>query len=263
MKLLSYLFLFVFISIPSFAQSENSYQKFLILDVSDKVPDSARFIKDIKVRGGMRNIINYADAVKEAMNKAGEAGGNIIKITEAVAPGHWNSGFGLRADIYYKDNISGLIETKEHQFEAEITHLVPDTAAYALLYVYRPAVSVGALIQFNLHADDSQICRVNNGGCFTIRLYKKGNTRLWARTESLMELNQDIQPGKVYFLKCKITMGYMVGEPDFDFIDPYYGYPEFKLCASKKERSEENEKEKDKPKEKEKHTGKDRYKDAE
>ena len=224
------------------AQSKSDNRKLLILSVNDKVPDSARFIKDIKVRPGLKTNFGYADAISTAKDRADDAGGNIIKFTELSGPDGWSSGFGLRADIYYKENIANLIVQKNKEEDAELNSLLPDTASYALLFVYRPRSGKGSIIQFNIHADDSQICRVSNGSYFRIKLFKKGPTSIWARTESRMDLSIDVKPGQIYFLKCSVAMGVMVGEPDFELIDPYNGYQEFKLCENHKERDPEKEK---------------------
>jgi len=232
MRFAACVFMFLLVNtvfIKGFAQSLDDSTRVLVLDENDKLPDGARLMDNIKVNGGFRGC-GYGPTMIAAKKKARYAGGNIIKITELKCPDHWNSCFRLRADVYYADNIGGMITDKERALDSAIAGLLPDTASYALLYVYRPRGSAGALVSYNLHVEDSDVCRVSNGSKFAIKIYNKGETRIWARTESRKEINLYVKPGKVYFLRCFVRMGIVVGEPEFDLIDPYQAYYEFFSC---------------------------------
>lgn len=248
-RIIFFILIAVSVTPMAYAQQEREPGKIVILDVNDKVPPDAKFIQDIKAGGGgMGANCGYLDALSAAKKKSKIAGGNIVKITEVKCPDNWSSCFKVRADIYYMDNISALLKTRAEKLESAVNALVPDTASYAILYVYRPRRGTGSAIQFNLHVDDSVVCRVRNGGMYVVKMRNKGDTRLWARTESRKEVNLFVKPGKAYFLKCYVKYGVFVGEPEFDLVDPIQGYQEFFACYDGSEGGSDEPSEEDKHK---------------
>lgn len=64
------------------------------------------------------------------------------------------------------------------------------------------------------------------------KVYKPGKYEIWAQTEVKSEIFMDVQPGKVYFIKCKVKMGMWVGQPELVEVDPRQGWMEInKLTA--------------------------------
>lgn len=106
-------------------------------------------------------------------------------------------------------------------------------ADFALLHIYRYGF-YGALISYNLHLDDSAICRVTNNFKKTIKIRKEGMHTLWAKTESKEELPINIQLGNSYFIRCSVGMGAFVGRPILELVDNQTGRHEFKAIKIKK-----------------------------
>ena len=103
---------------------------------------------------------------------------------------------------------------------------------YAILNVYRFG-GAGSLVSYDLHLGDSVICRVSNNYKTTIRVKKDGLNSLWARTESKAEVPINVKMGKVYYLRCGLTMGVFVGHPKLDLIDRNTGKSEFESFQAK------------------------------
>jgi hypothetical protein len=108
---------------------------------------------------------------------------------------------------------------------------------YATLYVYRPKDFVGSAISYNLHAGDSEICKVKNNSKYAIHLFKEGELELWAKTEKRESVKIDVKFGKKYYLKCGLKEGILEGRPVFELVIPEQGELDF---ANVKGRKDEN-----------------------
>lgn len=113
--------------------------------------------------------------------------------------------------------------------------MLPDTASYSLLCVYRPKGGYGWAVEYNLHVNDSTVGRIKNGSKFVVKLRNNGETKIWARTEAREEVVADIRPGQIYFLRCGVDTGALVGRPQLGFIRPEKGMEEFAAMPEPKE----------------------------
>jgi hypothetical protein len=109
-----------------------------------------------------------------------------------------------------------------------------DTAKYALLYVYRPKIMEGLLVNYNIHVADSVVCKVKNNTKFIIKLYKEGPATIWAETEKKKVVNINIQFGHEYFLKCGVSTGLWVSRPEIALIIPDQGHLDWESVAGRK-----------------------------
>ncbi|WP_341843063.1 hypothetical protein [Chitinophaga caseinilytica] len=225
-----HIFLMTFLLFPAaaFSQEASSDSLIVILQEKDPVPEGATRVGAIRIKdGGFKSRCGYDQTLEEAREKARTLKGNLIKITELKPPDNWSTCYRLRADVYHHDGLADIVAAQQAEAAAAIRTMLPDTASYALLCVYRPKTGVGTLVQYNLHVNDSVVCRVKRGGSYMIKLHTMGQTQIWARTESRAEVSADIQPGKVYFLKCGIGMGAFVGRPQFYLMNTTQGMSEF------------------------------------
>lgn len=219
-----------------FAQALPADSAVVILQDTEEPPAGATAKGTLKISdGGFKTKCGYDQTMEEARVKARAKGANLIKITELKSPDAWSTCYRLRADLYYYDQLGALIAEQQAVAAAAIRTMLPDTASYALLCVYRPKTSMGVLVQYNLHVNDSMVCRVKRGGSYMIKLYTTGNTTIWARTESRTEITADIQPGKAYFLRCAVGMGAFVGRPQFNLVSATQGMAEFSQLYGKPE----------------------------
>ncbi|MGX5820008.1 hypothetical protein ACWKWU_17560 [Chitinophaga lutea] len=213
----------------------------LFLLPGDSLPAGATLVGDLKiVDKGFKMKCNYHDTMAEAREKARKKGGNTVLIEE-FRKQKGSTCYMMKGGIYKVDDISQAIASANARSEAIVRSLLPDTASYALLYVYRPASSVGALIGYQLNANDSAICRVKNGSKEVVRLQQNGITKIWAKTETEEIVQVDIQPGQVYFLRCAVQMGAFVGRPDFSLVDPRTGLSEYNSMKEKKSKGKDKE----------------------
>ncbi|WP_143059187.1 hypothetical protein [Chitinophaga arvensicola] len=226
------LLLVLAIYIPAHAFSDTT--RVLFLSKEDVLPDGLRKIGNVKVTdGGFKMNCGYEQTMQQATDKAIQAGGNIVKIKELKHPDMFSTCYRLTGEIYYYPDILGLIAEKFRIVDSIINTVLPDTASYALLYIYRPDTDLGAGISYNVLLDDSVVCRVKNSTSFLIKVYKTGTAKISAKTETRKEVTLDIRPGKAYFIKCTIAPGGFVGRPELNVIEASPGLYEFNAVKEK------------------------------
>ena len=90
------------------------------------------------------------------------------------------------------------------------------------------------MVSYDLYLGDSIICRVSNNFCESIKIDKRGMNTLWAKTESKEEVPINIEFGKVYYVRCSIGVGVLVGRPRIEIVDSANGKREFETIQNKK-----------------------------
>ncbi len=224
------LFLLAALCLLSVCSHATDTTQVLILQVNEPVPAGAKKVGDVKISdGGFKMNCGYDRTMEQAKEKTIKKGGNLLKITELKKPDAWSSCYRLRGEVYQLDDIRQFMTAKNNAIDSALKALMPENASYAMLYVYRPKSSIGTIIQYNLHADDSLLCRIKNGSRYLVKLPHTGETKIWARTEGREEISLDIEAGKVYFLRCAVRMGAFVGRPSLTLVDPATGFTEYQL----------------------------------
>lgn len=200
----------------------------LVVDTRHLPPDSSSLIGSLTINNTVFSTdCGYDELIKDAQKATRKAGGNILKITEVLDPDVRNSCYRIKANIMFCKNIS-QIEAKMLAREDSITKSkFPNNPQYALLYVYRPEVQDGYLREYNIHLNDSIICRIKNNSKYQIKLYKKGVNALWAETEARDSVVLNVKFGEEYFLKCTLKMGVIIGRPDMELIPKEQGRYEY------------------------------------
>lgn len=217
MKLLS---LFLFIALLGI---NNSIGQVLVIRQNEQ-PSNARKVAKIKVRVNPDK--TFEDAITKASKRAKKKRGNVISLQRVKYPGVFHPNLTIKADVCYVDNVATHIAAKEHKIDSAVGSLLDASADYSLLYVCRPRNYYGSAIKYNLHLDDSVMCRVKNAQQYKIQLTKIGNVKIWSRTEARKTIELDVEPGKVYFLNCYVEPGLFVGRPSFKLTNTYYGIDE-------------------------------------
>lgn len=226
--LLFFLSIFIQVNARTFSDTTDV----LIINNEDMVPDGARKVGKIKVTdGGFKIDCGYEQTLEQAKAQAIKAGGNIIKIRELKPPDAFSSCYRLLGETYYHPDIPGVMAGRIKAFDSIMSVVLPDTATYALLYLYRP--DMGASIPYNVLLDDSIVCRIRNSSRYLIKVSKAGPAKISARTESRDEVSINIQPGKAYFVKCSILPGGFVGRPKLTVVESYKGFQEFNSVKDK------------------------------
>ncbi|WP_333862674.1 hypothetical protein [Chitinophaga sp.] len=217
------------------AQQLPAQSTVLIVQPGGHVPVNATSKGKLRIKdGGLKSNCGYTQSINEARTKARLSGANIIKFTQIKPPDAWSTCYRMNAELYYLEDLAPMLAEQKAASDSAMRALVPDTASYALLCVYRPNSGLGVVVQYNLHVNDSMVCRVKNGGSYQVKIYTPGQARLWARTEKRTEIMVDFQPGKAYFLRCAVGVGALVGRPVFEIMDDYTGVMEFKEVKAEK-----------------------------
>jgi hypothetical protein len=176
-----------------------------VFSLNQTVPESSKLLGNLKIVGTVGTACNYEQLISEAKKRARKAGGNIIKITE-----HEKPRIGLlwpiycdkiKVNIYFHENTED-IATAQNLVQDSITKSkLGDSSTFAILYVYRPHDLLGAAISFNIHLNDSIICRLKNNSRYEIKLYKEGKAVIRIKKKSKEAVTFDIKPGEEYFFK--------------------------------------------------------------
>ena len=200
----------------------------LVIDTRHSPPDSCILIGTLKINNTVFSTdCGYDELIKDAKAAARKVGGNVLKITQVLEPDVRNSCYRIKANILYCNNLTYLT-TRLAIVEDSITKSkFPDNPNYALLYVYRPEIPDGYYREYNIHLNDSIICRIKNNTLYQIKLYKKGVNALWAETEARDSVLIDVKFGEEYFLKCTLKMGVIIGRPDMELIPKEQGRYEY------------------------------------
>lgn len=122
---------------------------------------------------------------------------------------------------------------------AQQDHLPEDslmqTSDSSLLHFYR-FDGYGFAIGYNIYFDDSLICRSKNKWKTTVALKIHGEYRLTAKTEAKEELIIAIEPGKNYYIRCSVAMGFAVGRPKMELVDEETGKQEYQTLKKIKKK---------------------------
>ena len=81
---------------------------------------------------------------------------------------------------------------------------------------YRPGGAgglVGCMVREGEGADETHLSKLTGNRYFT-RLVDPGVHHYWAKSEATDRLTLEVEPGETYFVKCKISMGLVVGRPN-------------------------------------------------
>nr|WP_319401431.1 hypothetical protein [uncultured Carboxylicivirga sp.] len=196
-----------------------------VIGLDEPMPDSCCYIGEIRITdSGFTTKCSYNIVIEKAIAEARKAGGNAIKITKHVSPSLWSSCHQINAQILQisDEQPNELIVPSEPQIDAD----------YALLRVYRYG-GAGSLISYDLHLGDNVLCRILNNYKNEIKLTDLGRNSLWAKTESKSEIPINVEPGKIYYLRCSVDMGIMVGRPSIELVDWQTGQNEYESFKAK------------------------------
>jgi hypothetical protein len=210
-------------------------QKYPPLDYSEEVtvlernavsPAGAEVLGTVKIGdSGMSTQCNYAQVLQKAKEEARKAGGNAIKVVQHKKPDFMSSCHRIVAEVIKVDaGQLALIQKADEQIDSTLDH--------AVLYVYRNG-GTGPLVGYNLYLGDSVLCRVTSRFKQEIKISKTGEVELWAKTESRAAVPIELKKGKIYYLRCSVGMGIMVGRPSLELVGRKTGSREYETVKIK------------------------------
>ena len=183
-----------------------------IFELHDPTPDNAEEIGVVKIGDtGFTTNCGWDVVIDKAKMEARKAGGNAIKITDHNPPNFFGSScHRITAKILRVANLDDLPSIAPR--DSSLLN-----ADYALLHIYRQD-GLGALVSYDLHFDDTVICRVSNKWRKTVKIKKEGLHMLWAKTEAKQDLPLAISFGNEYYIRCGVSMGAFVGRPSLQLV---------------------------------------------
>ena len=201
-----------------------------VFGIDEQIPPNAEKLGTIKVGdSGFSMICDYATVLDKAKTESRKVGGNALKITKHKLPDFWSTCHRITADVLKVDDIENYMVGAEM---ADVDSALIG-ADYAIINVYRSS-GQGALVSYDLYWGDLIICQVKSNFCESIKVYQDGLNSLWARTEAKSEIPINVEFGKIYYVRCSISMGVMVGRPKLEMVDNKTGKAEFNSIQQKK-----------------------------
>ena len=235
MKLLLWIIL-AFLSSGSAALCQTAPDSIIVLPVTMAAPADARKLGSIKAgNNATATDCDYVELILSAKAKARKMGGNLVKITQLVAPAFISKCYKIEADVYFVKDMPGY---KPAQPEKSINadKLNP---GYALLCIYRLADTLALEASYNLHLDnDSVICRIKSKSRDSVKIYRQGTINLWAETEKRTDLKLDVKNGEVYYIRCGLGKGEIRMIPALELMNKETGAKEFEKGGKKKKINE-------------------------
>ncbi|WP_166963864.1 DUF2846 domain-containing protein [Yeosuana marina] len=210
-----------------FSTIEDNTQIF-ILGVNEKIPESSKFVGDLKIGdSGFSTDCGYETVIENAKLTAKKSGANLIQLIEVKKPNFGSTCYRIKAKMYRNLETEKLIDLIA-KHEVKNKSRLPDNADYAIVYFYRPKNFAGSLIGYKIRLDnDSIIGRVRNGEKFNYKTSNFGKHTFWGVTESKDSVVINIKKGQEYFVRCGINMGVAVGRPDMYLVDSNVGIREY------------------------------------
>ena len=211
-------------NLPSLDYNQEVY----IYNPDDAMPGNiTKYIGNIKIGDGdFGTNCDYETVITVAKEEARKRGGNVVYIEERKTPDYWSDCHRIKAKIFLMNIDSSLLVNTAYKSSIEGEN-------YALLYIYRHS-GAGALVNYDLYLGDSTICEVKDGCAEIIKITKRGETSLWAKTETKVEIPITIEFGKEYYIACGLKMGVKIGRPAMQIILPTIGQTEFNAIINKK-----------------------------
>jgi hypothetical protein len=99
-----------------------------------------------------------------------------------------------------------------------------------IVYVYRSGSMLGGAVHYDVHAAEEVVCDlIRNGYC--LYYAKPGELELWGKTESKSSITIDVKSGQEHFVKGGVTMGFLIGRPNFSEVNARQGLEEIAGCV--------------------------------
>lgn len=101
-----------------------------------------------------------------------------------------------------------------------------------IVYVYRPNSIFGAAVHYDVHAgiNEEVICDLIRGG-YCLYYAIPGDVEFWGKTESKSTITVDVKSGQEHFVKGGLSIGFLVGRPNFTLVDNPKGLEEIGECV--------------------------------
>lgn len=202
-------------------------QEIKVVMANDVIPENTEVIGMVEVGdNGLtgNSKCTYEAVIEKAKEEARKAGGNAIKITKHKTPDVISSCHRITADILRIENADSYLFGMKPGQTAD--------SNYATLNIFRDDATFGVI--FDLFIGKSLLCRVPHDFKKTILIKADGPTTLWTETEKKEELEVDLRPGHVYYLRCGVSTGIAMGRPSLSITESDALRANFETFTAKK-----------------------------
>jgi hypothetical protein len=200
-----------------------SNEEIKVFGLNTDIPADAEILGIVKIGDSgftFTKNCGYQDVLDQAKLEAKNAGGNAIKIIEHIPPGK-STCHRITARILRTNNINNTSivngEVKTYN------------KSYAIFNIYTDSDT--ANFNYDLHLNDSVICKIRPNMKTTIFIKKIGLNTLWAKIDERSEIQVDIKSGQTYYLRCGILNRDPGKQPIIKIVDSQIGSKVFDLFS--------------------------------
>ena len=196
----------------------NTEESIQVFGLSAEIPDDAEVLGTVKVgESGFTATKNctFENVLNTAKERAKAAGGNALKIVYHIPPGK-STCHRIKAKILRLQDIKTVVQNTQSL-----------NKTYAILNIYcEPDTNY---IDYDLHLNDSIICKVSKNLRTSVAVKKEGLNTIWAQIDQKTEIQVNIEFGQVYYLKCNLLPGDAGKQPLLRIVDSQEGSRSFNL----------------------------------
>jgi len=109
----------------------------------------------------------------------------------------------------------------------KIDHLAADKG---LVYIYRVPAFTGSAVYYDIKVNGNPITTLKNGGYFPYQTLT-GEIEFSAATETSSSVTLDVEPGKEYYIKGSLSVGFLAGRPHLAVVPNKVGEKEIQECV--------------------------------
>lgn len=99
----------------------------------------------------------------------------------------------------------------------------------AIIYYYRPSKFLGSGVYYDIKENGENVITLYNGGYYPHRT-TEGNKFISAKTEATEQISFPVKNGEIYFVRGKVNMGIIIGQPSLKLVPKEKALKEIQNC---------------------------------
>jgi|GEM_PF-4124404 hypothetical protein len=202
MKLFKLLCVFLNLLICNQVCAQEGFERYPnVLPLGQKPPEGGRLLGTVEQGDGLRNGCGFHVTLLDLKAKGLEMGGNVLLLTQVKTGGISNC-YRMVGNVYLVDEREAFWKKRLESVDSVINPKFPDSATYAVLYLYRPfaAEAAGATKPYNVYVNDEKVWRAKNGCFKKLILYNPTTVTISTGSREQYTKELTLEKGKAYYI---------------------------------------------------------------